>query len=82
MRVEYGGVDRFTLPGSLAYPGGYLPPLGTILGPNGYGEHVTVVAHRDGRALVAVTTQSDVAAVRERGEPCSVVERQMLAGRR
>jgi hypothetical protein len=81
MRVEYNGTDRFTLPGSLAYPGGYLPPLGTILGPNGYNEHVTVVAHRDGRAVVSLTTRPDIDAAREHGDPRSVVEQKMLAQR-
>ena len=80
MKVDYQGQDRYTLPGSLKYPGGP-PPLGTILGPNGYGEYVTVVAHRDDRALVAVATTTDMAGLGQRGDPCSVAERTLLARR-
>lgn len=81
VKVEYAGRDRYTLPGSLRYPGGP-PPLGTILGPNGLGEYVTVVAHDNGRALVAVATAPDMAAAAGCGEPRSMVEQKLYAGRR
>lgn len=80
VKVDYRGTTRFTLPGSLAYPGGP-PPLGTILGPNGYNEYVTVVAHHDGRALVAVATQPDMEAALRNDNARSMAEHAMFAAR-
>lgn len=82
MKVEYDGADRYTLRGALTYPDGFLPELGTILGPGGYGEYVCVVAHQDGKALVAVATATDMAAgARPGGSPRSLVEQKMYAPR-
>lgn len=80
MKVTYNGEDRFTLPGAARYPDGP-PPLGTILGPNGYGEYVTVVAHQGDRALCAVATAPDISAAMRRGDPRSMTEQRMFAPR-
>lgn len=63
--------------GGLRYPGGWLPELGTVLGPHN-GEYVVVVAHEDGRAVLAPAKTGDFRAVRDRDEPRSPAEARLI----
>ena len=81
MKVAYKGTERFTH-GALTYPSGP-PELGTMLGPNGYGEYVTVVAHDGNRALVSIATSEDFVDLASSGRDArSVTELALIKLRR
>ncbi len=75
--IRHDATGRMVLPGSVRYPGGWLPPLGTIVGPH-HGEYLTVVAHEHGRALLSPATNGDLAALAHRDEPHSPTEGELL----
>lgn len=71
--IRHEGTGRMIRRGGLRYPGGWLPEVGTIVGPHD-GEYLTVVAHEDGRALLGPSTGADFVALRERDDPRSPAE--------
>ncbi len=76
--IRHEPTGRMVRPGALRYPGGWLPEIGTVLGPLD-GEYLTVVAHEDGRALLSPAVGADFVALRERTEARSMAEVSMLA---
>jgi hypothetical protein len=76
--IRHEATGRMVRRGGLRYPGGWLPEIGTILGPHD-GEYLTVVAHEDGRALLSPATGPDFVALRERTEARSMAEVGLLA---
>lgn len=75
--IRHESTGRMIRPGGLRYPGGWLPEIGTILGPHD-GEYLTVVAHEDGRALLGPSTGADFVALRELAVARSPAELDLL----
>lgn len=76
--IRHEATGRMVRRGGLRYPGGWLPEVGTVLGPHD-GEYLTVVAHEDGRALLSPATGHDFTALRDREDPRSPAEAALIA---
>lgn len=75
--IHHEPSGRMVLPGGLRFAGGWLPEIGTVVGPHN-GEYLTIVAHENGRALLSPARTSDFVALRERGEAHSMAEVTLL----
>jgi hypothetical protein len=71
--IRHEATGRMIRPGGLRYPDGWLPEIGTILGPH-EGEYLTVVAHENGRALLGPSIRADFTALRQLGVARSPAE--------
>jgi hypothetical protein len=75
--IRHAPTGRMIRPGGLRYPGGWLPEVGTIVGPHD-GEFLTVVAHEAGRALLSPSTSDDFTALRDRDDARSPAELDLM----